>query len=146
MQGVTVKKSEIFTKVTEMLVDSLGVEEGVEIRPDSKLIDELGAESIDFLDIISRLERRFDITMDTGEEVEMLIREMVSEEELETGILPPDVIERLPELMKEVDPSEFKEGFRLSDMPRLYTVNSMVIGVIDALEEQQGIKVENDMS
>lgn len=129
-------KTEIFEKVKDVLVDSLGIEDDVEVTLKSKIIDELGAESIDFLDIISRLERRFDITLDTGEELETVIRDMVSEEELETGVFPPEVLKKLPELVTEIDPEEFKEGLRINDLPRLYTVNSMVTNVIKGLKAQ----------
>jgi len=56
----TMNREEIFEKVSETLVDSLNVDED-EIRPDSTLQGDLGAESIDFLDIVFRLERGFGI-------------------------------------------------------------------------------------
>lgn len=56
----TLTREEIFEKVTETLVDSLNVEEE-EVRPESTLQGDLGAESIDFLDIVFRLERGFGI-------------------------------------------------------------------------------------
>ena len=46
---------EIFEKVRECLVDALGVEED-EVKPAASLVGDLGAESIDFLDIIFRFE------------------------------------------------------------------------------------------
>ncbi len=141
------KKSEVFEKVKETLIECLGIEEGEEIIPDSKLIEDLGAESIDFLDIFSRFERRFDITLDTsGVEVENLIAESVSDEELETGILPPEVLSKLSELMPEIDPSEFKEGLRLNEIPLLFTVDSMMKAIVRALKEQNNIDVVDDMT
>lgn len=140
------KRSEVFEQVKEALIETLGLEEGEEITPQSKLIGDLGAESIDFLDIMSRLERRFDIALDTsGEEVENAIREMVSEEELETGIIPPELLAKLPELIPEIDASEFREDLHLHEIPLLYTVDSMMKMVGRQLEIQQNIKVENDM-
>ncbi len=140
------KRSEIFVQVKETLIETLGLEDGEKITPQSKLIGDLGAESIDFLDIMARLERRFDITLDTaGEEVERVITEMVSEEELETGIIPPELLARLPELLPELDPAEFREDLRLNEIPLLYTVDSMITMVIRVLEEQCNIEVENDM-
>lgn len=140
------KRSEVFVQVKETLIETLGLEDGEKITPQSKLIGDLGAESIDFLDIMARLERRFDITLDTaGEEVERVITEMVSEEELETGIIPPELLARLPELLPELDPAEFREDLRLNEIPLLYTVDSMITMVIRVLEEQCNIEVENDM-
>jgi acyl carrier protein len=58
--------NEIYTKVTNVLVDALGVEEDA-IKPDAALQADLGAESIDFLDIAFRLERAFTIRIPRGE-------------------------------------------------------------------------------
>jgi len=57
---------EIYAKVTTVLVQALGVEEE-EIKPSATLQGDLGAESIDFLDIVFRLEREFMIKVDRDE-------------------------------------------------------------------------------
>ena len=57
---------EIYAKVTKVLVEALGVEED-DIKPSSTLQGDLGAESIDFLDIMFRLEREFVIKVRQGE-------------------------------------------------------------------------------
>lgn len=59
-------QEEIFAKVQEALVDALGVEED-EVTPEAKLQADLDAESIDFLDIVFRLEKAFDIKIERGE-------------------------------------------------------------------------------
>ena len=62
----TTSKPEIFSKVQEALVDALGVEDD-EVTPEATLQGDLGAESIDFLDIVFRLEKAFDIKIERGE-------------------------------------------------------------------------------
>ncbi len=57
---------EIYEKVQETLVDALGVDDD-EISPEATLVGDLGAESIDFLDIVFRLEKAFDIKIPRGE-------------------------------------------------------------------------------
>lgn len=57
---------EILEKVRETLVDALGVDDD-EVTPTATLIGDLGAESIDFLDIVFRLEKNFDIKIPRGE-------------------------------------------------------------------------------
>ena len=57
---------EIFEKVRETLCDALGVDDD-EVTPEATLIGDLGAESIDFLDIVFRLEKNFDIKIPRGE-------------------------------------------------------------------------------
>ena len=57
---------EIFDKVREALVDALGVDDD-EVTPTATLQGDLDAESIDFLDIVFRLEKSFDIKIERGE-------------------------------------------------------------------------------
>src|SRR5262250_342322 len=59
-------QEEIYTKVSSTLVEALNVDED-EIKPTATLQNDLGAESIDFLDIVFRLEREFDIKIPRGE-------------------------------------------------------------------------------
>jgi acyl carrier protein len=56
----------IYGKVTKVLAESLNVDED-EVRPAATLQGDLGAESIDFLDIVFRLEREFGIKIPRGE-------------------------------------------------------------------------------
>ncbi len=59
-------ENEIFQKIQETLSQALGVEKD-DIKPESSLVRDLGAESIDFIDIIFRLEKNFDIKIPSGE-------------------------------------------------------------------------------
>ncbi len=59
-------QQEIFDKVRESLVDALGVDDD-EVTPQATLRGDLDAESIDFLDIVFRLEKAFDIKIERGE-------------------------------------------------------------------------------
>jgi len=59
-------RDEIFEKVQETLIDALGVDDD-EVTPEATLSGDLGAESIDFLDIVFRLEKAFDIKIPRGE-------------------------------------------------------------------------------
>src|ERR1700682_4779099 len=59
-------QEEIYQKVSATLVDALNVDHD-EITPKSTLQGDLGAESIDFLDIVFRLEREFGIKIPRNE-------------------------------------------------------------------------------
>ena len=59
-------RDEIFGKVRETLVDALGVDDD-EVTPEATLVGDLGAESIDFLDIVFRLEKTFNVKIPRGE-------------------------------------------------------------------------------
>ncbi len=140
------KKSEIFEMVKSVLIDTLGIEDGAEVLLESKLIEDLGAESIDFLDIMARLERRFDVSLsEDGDGVEQFIMENSSEEELETGVIPTHVLKELHKLMPEINPAEFVEGLTFNDIPRLFTINSLVFAVALSLKKQKDIDVEEDL-
>ena len=59
-------KEEIFDKVKDALVEALGLDDD-EVTPEATLVGDLGAESIDFLDIVFRLEKGFEIKIPRGE-------------------------------------------------------------------------------
>ena len=63
---IVLSGEEIFAKVREVLVDALSLDDD-EVTPEAEIADELGAESIDFLDIVFRLEKAFDIKIDQGD-------------------------------------------------------------------------------
>ncbi len=114
---------EIFEKVQATLVDALGVDEE-DVTPEATLQGDLGAESIDFLDIVFRLERNFGIKIPRGElfpENLTADPEWVSDGKLTTKGLS-ELRSRLPfaDLAKlETDPSVEKIG-------DLYTVEMLV--------------------
>ena len=59
-------RDDIFSKIQEVLDDALGVDED-EVTPEASLTADLGAESIDFLDIVFRIEKTFDVKISQGE-------------------------------------------------------------------------------
>ena len=59
-------KPEVFSKVQEALVDALGVDDD-EVTEGATMVGDLGAESIDFLDIVFKLEKAFEITIPRDE-------------------------------------------------------------------------------
>lgn len=59
-------KEEIFDKVKDSLIEALGLDDD-EVTPEATLVGDLGAESIDFLDIVFRLEKGFEIKIPRGE-------------------------------------------------------------------------------
>ena len=59
-------RDEIFEKVKAALVDALGVDEE-DVSPSATMVGDLGAESIDFLDIVFRLEKAFGSKISRGE-------------------------------------------------------------------------------
>jgi acyl carrier protein len=113
----------VFPKVAETMADAIGCE--VEkVKLESSLIDDLGAESIDFVDIIFRLQRLFKVKIPRGKIVEEA-RGSLSEAEFEkAGVVSDAGVERLRSFLSEVPPDRFKSPLNLADIPRLFTVET----------------------
>ena len=56
----------ILEKVKEVIVEQLGVEDEV-IKPDTSFIDDLGADSLDIVELIMALEEEFDLQIPDSE-------------------------------------------------------------------------------
>jgi acyl carrier protein len=128
---------EIYEKVKEAIVEALGVE-SEEVEPNSALFDDLGAESLDLLDIVFRLEKTFDIKIPRGGiQQDMLVAEGIKEEDVVVdGALTALGAEKLRERMSEVDKEKINEGFRTDDIPTLFTVQTFVNVVKYQLENK----------
>ena len=115
---------EIFQKIQEVLDDALGVDED-EVTPDASLTADLGAESIDFLDIVFRIEKTFDFKISQGE----LFPENLTENPdwITDGNLTDAGLTMLKERMTHVDFTAIENGNRnVSKIGDLITVNSLV--------------------
>ena len=126
---------EKWAKVRDAFAEALGLEED-EVEYDSKVIGDLGAESLDFLDIAFRLERAFDIKIPRGG-IEKAAQDGMGDDAYENnGVLTPSAIEKLAEAMPEVPRGEFREGLRTSEVPDLFRVATFYNLVIRLLEEK----------
>jgi acyl carrier protein len=109
---------EIFKKVQEVLVDALGVDEE-EVTPNAVLRDDLGAESIDYLDIAFRLEKAFNIKVPIGE---MMPENLASDPNyVKDGKVTPAGLAELKAKMPHADFTEFEQDPELEKMSRLFT-------------------------
>lgn len=135
-----VQEQEIFEKVKESIVEALGVDEE-EVTATATLFEDLGAESLDLLDIVFRLEKAFGIKIPRGGiQQDIIAAEGMKEEEvLVDGALTALGAQKLRERMPEVDGARIYEGFRVDDIPTLFTVQTFVNIVKRVLEEQQRV-------
>ena len=114
-------QDEIYTKVSATLVEALNVEED-EVKPEATLQGDLGAESIDFLDIVFRLEREFGIKIPRGE----LFPDSVFQgapEFVREGRVTDQGMDELRSRMPYADFNGFDHDRRLSAVPDLFTVD-----------------------
>ena len=113
-------QEEIYSKVSATLVEALNVDED-EIKPQSTLQGDLGAESIDFLDIVFRLEREFGIKIPRGE----LFPESIFQgdpEFVQNGKVTDRGIAELRARMPFADLSKFESNPDISGISDLFTV------------------------
>src|SRR5215211_736135 len=113
-------QEEIFSKVSATLVEALNVDED-EVKPTSTLQGDLGAESIDFLDIVFRLEREFGIKIPRGE----LFPEAIFQgdpEFVQNGKVTDKGLEELRTRMPFADIKKFEQNPELSGISDLFTV------------------------
>lgn len=116
-------RQEIFGSVRETLVDALGVDED-EVTEDATLTGDLGAESIDFLDIMFRLEKAFSIKIPRGE---LFPDDILNNPDyVESGKMTAVGLEQLKKSMPHADFSEFEKNPDVNKMPDLFTVRTIV--------------------
>jgi acyl carrier protein len=106
-------QEEIFDKVRESLVDALGVDED-EVTPEATLRGDLDAESIDFLDIVFRLEKAFDIKIERGELVPTDVLE--DKQYASDGKLTPAGIAELKKRMPFADLSKLESDPNIQNL------------------------------
>jgi acyl carrier protein len=115
-------KEEVFEKVQEALMDALGVDDD-EVTPEATMVGDLGAESIDFLDIVFRLEKAFEIEIPRSELFPEDI--LTNAEYVQDGKVTPDGVEELKKRMPFADLSKFEANPVVQDFGNLLTVNDL---------------------
>ena len=115
-------KQEVFEKIREALVDALGVDED-EVTPEATLVGDLGAESIDFLDIVFRFEKAFGIEIPRAELFPEDI--LTNAEYVEDGRVTPNGVAELKKRMPFADLSKFETNPEVQEFGNLLTVADM---------------------
>lgn len=129
-------RDEIYEKVKTVLVDALGVD-AEEVKPEATLREDLGAESIDFLDIVFRLEKAF--TTDPAKPFKIPRSEMFPEDILNNpeyvnqGKVTAAGLEELKKRMPHADLSTLKPGDGIEQMH--FTVDTIVNYMENKLRE-----------
>ena len=116
-------REEILEKVRLTLVDALGVDDD-EVSEAAKLVDDLGAESIDFLDIVFRLEKNFGLKIPRGELFPESLKEDASL--VADGKVTPQGIALLRSTMPHFDADALAADPRVENIQSLLTVKMIV--------------------
>jgi len=124
----------VFPKVAETMADALGCDVE-DIKPDVSLIEGLDAESIDFLDMVFRLERAFKIKIPRGKIIENARGDLTEAEFEQNGIVTERGLAYLREYLSEVPAERFKTPMKVADIPRLFTPTTFCKLVVRAQKE-----------
>jgi len=119
---MAVTKDEVFAKVRTALVDALGVDEE-DVNPQATMVGDLGAESIDFLDIVFRLEKSFGIKITTSELFPEDI--LTNPSYVQNGKVTPAGLDELRKRMSFADLSKFESNPQVQDFGNLLTVSDL---------------------
>jgi len=125
----------VWGKIQEVFSDALGFDLE-EILFDSRVIDDLEAESIDMLDILYRLDQAFGIKIPRGGLEKTASGEGEDDGIGPDGALTEDALKRLAVAMPEVPAEEFVIGLKPTDIPRLFRVGTFYNLVIKLLSEK----------
>ena len=113
---------EVFDKVKEALVDALGVDDD-EVTEDATMVGDLGAESIDFLDIVFKLEQAFGITIPRDE---LFPDDILTDAQyIADGKVTSAGLEKLKVRMPFADFSKFEKNPLVQDFGNMLTVKDL---------------------
>ena len=121
---MAMSRDEIFQEVQEILVDALGVDDD-EVTAEATLMGDLGAESIDFLDIVFRLEKVFAIKI-PREELFPAENLMNNPDYVKDGKLTETALTELKEKMPHTNFTAFENDPDINKLGDLFTVDAIV--------------------
>ena len=113
---------QVFATVQECFCEALELDPP-EVTYDSRVLDDLGAESLDLLDVVFRLERAFDIQIPRGG-LEARARDLEGAPGEVDGRLTEAGAQALRGAMPEVPPDEIQAGMRTDDLPQVFRVGT----------------------
>lgn len=124
-------EEEILSKVQETLIDALGVDDD-EVGPEATLVGDLGAESIDFLDIVFRLEKMFDVKIPRGE---LFPENLASKDSgfIEDGMVTTAGIEELRTKIPFANIDKLAADPKVENIQDLFTVDMMCKFMVNKL-------------
>jgi len=116
------QRTELEEKVRQIIAESLGRDLAL-VTLEASLSDELGAESLDFLDIVFKIERAFDVQITRGEMERAARGDMTEEAFAPGGVISPEGLERLRTLMPEAA-ARIKPGMHVLQIMSLFTART----------------------
>lgn len=116
-------QQDVFNKVRQVLVDALGVDED-EVTPQARLSSDLGAESIDYLDITFRLEKAFGIKIDQSEMIPDNV--LTDPKYVQDGKVTDEGMAELRRRLPHANLDDFDKDRQVSRFTDVFTVDTVV--------------------
>jgi acyl carrier protein len=118
-------RDDIFGTVQTAVVDALGVDED-EVTPEATLLDELGAESIDLLDILFRLERKLGVKIQAAD-LAAYVQGGIADDDFgdDNGIITERGLAHLKTVMPQINEDELRGNFQAEKVMSLFTVDNL---------------------
>jgi acyl carrier protein len=129
-----IKKEEIlavYPTVAKTIADALGCDVD-QVKLDVSLIEGLDAESIDFLDLVFRLERAFKLKIPRGKIIEDARGDLPEAEFEQKGMVTEIGMQRLRSFLSEAPEDRFRAPIKVADIPRLFTAETFCKLVVRA--------------
>jgi acyl carrier protein len=129
------KREEIFKGVAECLAEVLDIDAST-ITESAKIIDDLGADSLDLLELTFILQQRFGVAI-SPRDMERRTQKKIGAKPIEAdGVYTPEALSELRKSMPEVPAEELSNGLRVAELPRRFRVSTMVNMVTRLLGEK----------
>ena len=130
-------REEIVKGVCECVAAVVDIEAAT-IKETDSIIDDLGADSLDLLDLVFHLEQRFKVKI-TPRGIERAAQEKLGGKPVEIeGVYTPEALAELRKALPEVPADELQDGLRTTDLPRRFRVATFVALVAPLLEKKHG--------
>ena len=125
-----IMEKELFTKVQQTLAGALGVDEA-DITPEASLKRDLGAESIDFIDIVFRLEKAFDLKIPSGD---LFPSHLLNDERfVKEGVVTAEGLSELRTKLPYLELEEFTKDPQITKLADCFTVRMLLRYLNDRL-------------
>ena len=121
----------VFPTVAKTIADALGCDVE-DVKLDVSLIEGLDAESIDFLDLVFRLERAFKLKIPRGKIIEEARGDLPEAEFEQKGLVTEAGMQRLRTFLSEVPADRFPSPLKVAEIPRLFTAETFCKLVVRA--------------
>lgn len=127
-------RDEIYGDVQTAVVDALGVDED-EVTPEATLLGDLGAESIDLLDILFRLERKVGVKIQASD-LAAYVQGGIPDEEFgdDNGIITPKGLAQLKKVMPQIDEDALAGKLEAEKVMSLFTVQNLADMVAERVD------------